>query len=67
MRHIEPIITATLERFRRVTPMVDMLSKKYGRDPVRLAGANPKGRWRPQAARRSPRYTTKLAEILRLD
>ncbi len=57
----------TLERFRRVMPVVDMLNKKYGRDTVRLAGANPKGRWRTKAAKRSPRYTTKLGEVLRLE
>ena len=54
----------TLERFRRVMPAVDMLNRKYGRDTVRLAGVNPKGRWRTRAAMRSPRYTTKLAEAL---
>jgi len=43
----------TLERFRRVTPVVDMLNRKYGRDTVRLAAVNPKGRWRTKAARRS--------------
>ena len=48
------------------TAYVDMLSKRYGRDTVRLAGANPKGRWRTKAAKRSPRYTTKLAEVLLL-
>lgn len=52
----------TLERFRRVMPVVNMLHKKYGRDTVRLAGANPKGRWRTRAVKRSPRYT-KLAEV----
>lgn len=39
-----------LERFRRVMPVKDMLNKKYGRDTVRLAGANPKGTWRTKAA-----------------
>ena len=53
----------TLERFRRVMPVVDMLNKKYGRDTVRLARANPKGRWKTRAAKRSPRYTTKPAEV----
>jgi DNA polymerase V len=53
----------TLERFRRV---VDLLNKKYGRDTVRLAGTNPKGRWKTKAARRSPRYTTKLKELVRV-
>lgn len=56
----------TLERFRRVMPVVDMLNKKYGRDTVRLAGVSPKGRWRTKAAKRSPRYTTKLSEVLLL-
>jgi DNA polymerase V len=49
----------TLERLRRVMPVVDRLNKKYGRDKVRLVEANPKGRWRTKAAKRSPRYTTK--------
>lgn len=53
----------TLERFRRVMPVVDMLNKRYGRDTVKLAGANPKGGWRTKAAKRSPRYTTMLAEV----
>lgn len=55
----------TLERFRRVMPVVDLLNKKYGRDTVRLARANPKGRWRTKAAKRSPRYTTKIADVPR--
>jgi hypothetical protein len=36
----------TLERFRRVMPVVEVLNKRYGRDTVRLAGAYPRGRWR---------------------
>ena len=57
----------TLERSRRVTPVVDMLNQKYGRDTVRLAAVNPKGRWRTKAAKRSARYTTKLSDVLRLE
>jgi DNA polymerase V len=52
----------TLEKFRRVMPGVDMLNRKYGRDTVRWA-ANPKGRWRTKAGKRSPRYTMKLTEV----
>ena len=33
----------TLERFRLVMPVVDMLNRKYGRDTVRWAVATPKG------------------------
>ena len=54
---------ATLEKFRRVMPVVDVLNRKYGRDTVRLAAANPKGRWMTKAERRSPRYTTRLREV----
>lgn len=43
-----------------------MLNKKYGRDIVRLTGLHPKGRWRMKAAKRSPRYTTKLSDVLLL-
>lgn len=46
--------------------VVDMLNKKYGRDTLRLAGVKPKGWWRTKAAKRSPRYTTKLSEVPRL-
>ena len=58
--------TLERERFRRVMPVVDMLNKQYGRDTVRPAGVNPKDRWRMKAAKRSPRYTTKPAEVPRL-
>jgi DNA polymerase V len=53
----------TLERFRRVMPVVDMLNRKYGRDTVRLAAARTDGRWKTKAARSSPRYTTRFSEI----
>jgi len=46
-----------------VLPVVDMLNKKYGRDTVRLAGVNPKGRRRTKAAPASPLYTTKLTDV----
>lgn len=32
-------------------PVVDLLDKKDGRDTVRLAGANPKDRWKTKAAK----------------
>ncbi|MFL6283563.1 MAG: DUF4113 domain-containing protein [Pyrinomonadaceae bacterium] len=40
-----------------------MLNRKYGRDTVRWAVANPKGCWRTKAARRSPLYTTSLSDV----
>ena len=53
----------TLEKFRRVVPVMDMLNRKYGRDTVRLGSANPRGRWKTRAVRTSPRYTTRLSEV----
>lgn len=53
----------TLEKFRRVMPVVDMLNMKYGRDTVRWEVAKPNGRWKTRAARCSPRYTTRLSDI----
>jgi DNA polymerase V len=53
----------TLEKFRRIMPVVDMLNSKYGRDTVRWAVAKPNGRWKTKAARCSPRYTTRLSDI----
>jgi len=43
---------------------VDLLSKKYGRDTVRLDGVNPKGMWRTKAAKRSPHNTTRLSDVV---
>jgi len=62
----QPFDDETLERFRRVMPVVDMLNKRYGRDTVRLAGCNPKCRWRTKVAKRSPRYITKLLDVPRV-
>lgn len=56
----------TLERFRRVTPVVDMLNRKYGRDTVRFGRANPSALWKTKAARSSPHYTTRLSDIPKL-
>lgn len=53
----------TLERFRRVIPVMDRLNRKYGRDTVRLGTVNPQARWKTKAARSSPRYTTRLSDV----
>jgi DNA polymerase V len=53
----------TLEKFRRVMPVMDQLNAKYGRGTVRFATARPGGRWKTQAARSSPHYTTRLSDI----
>jgi DNA polymerase V len=53
----------TLEKYRRVMPVVDRLNAKYGCGTVRLALARPDGRWKTKAARSSPHYTTRLSDI----
>jgi len=52
------------ERFRQVMVAVDQINRRWGRDTVRFATANPQGNWRTKIERRSPRYTTRLQEVL---
>ncbi|HEX9929304.1 MAG TPA: Y-family DNA polymerase [Pyrinomonadaceae bacterium] len=52
------------ERFRRVMRAVDEINRKFGRGTVQFAAAQPTGIWHGKAARRSPRYTTNLEEIM---
>jgi DNA polymerase V len=52
------------ERFRQVSIAVDEINKKYGRDTIRFATADPEGRWRTKFQKRSQRYTTRLQEVL---
>jgi DNA polymerase V len=51
-------------RFRQVTKAVDEINRKFGRDKIRFAAANPEGVWKGKCAHRSNRYTTKFDEIL---
>jgi hypothetical protein len=53
----------TLERFRRVMPVMDRLNARYGPGTVRFAVARPGGRWQTKFAHRSSRYTTCLEEV----
>jgi DNA polymerase V len=55
------------ERFRQVMVAVDQINRKWGRDTVRFATANPEGNWRTKIERRSPRYTTRLQEVLTIN
>ena len=54
------------ERARRVMKAVDEINARHGRDTVRLGVADPNGRWKTKALRRSRRYTTRLSEVLRV-
>lgn len=52
------------ERFRRVQQAVDEINRRWGRDTVRLGINAREGRWQMKAFRRSPRYTTRVDELL---
>lgn len=54
------------DRSRRVMKAVDEINRKFGRDKIRFAAANPKGVWRGKCAHRSNRYTTRFGEILKV-
>lgn len=51
------------QRFRRVMEAVDLINRKYGRDTVRFAVAQPDGRWKTKFEYCSPRYTTRLSDV----
>ncbi|HEX5706655.1 MAG TPA: Y-family DNA polymerase [Pyrinomonadaceae bacterium] len=57
------------ERVRRVLAAVDAINRRMGADTVRFASSGLKSRtqaWRALCERRSPRYTTRWDELLRL-
>jgi DNA polymerase V len=51
------------ERQRRLMAAVDRLNSKYGCDTARCGIFPTDGAWRTRFAKRSPRYTTRWAEI----
>ena len=54
------------ERSRRVMKAVDEINARHGRGTVRFGAARPGGRWETKFLLRSRRYTTCLAEVLRV-
>ncbi len=52
------------ERFRQVMVAVDKINRKYGRDTVRFAVAQPEGHWNTKFEYCSPHYTTRLTDVL---
>ena len=55
------------ERARRVMQAVDALNRRHGRGTVRCGlPHSPDGRWPTKFLMRSPRYTTRLKEVLRV-
>jgi DNA polymerase V len=55
------------ERARRATQAVDALNRRHGRGTVRHGlPRSPDGRWPTKSLMRSPRYTTRLDEVLRV-
>jgi DNA polymerase V len=54
------------EKSRRVMKAVDEINARHGQGTVRFGAARPGGRWETKFLRRSRRYTTCLAEVLRV-
>ena len=54
------------QRFRNVMAAVDEINRKFGRNTVRFAVANPNGAWQGKCAYRSPRYTTRFDEVMQV-
>lgn len=54
------------ERMKELMKAVDALNEKFGRDTVRYGLFSKDGRWRTRFGLRSPRYTTRWAEILKV-
>lgn len=54
------------ERFRDVMTAVDAINRRWGEGTVRFAAAQPgkRARWHTKTECRSPRYTTRLEEVL---
>ena len=52
------------ERMRALMKIVDQINAKFGHDVIRWGLFNSQGTWKTRFGRRSPRYTTRWAEIL---
>jgi DNA polymerase V len=52
------------EKFRQVMVAVDKINRRWGKDTVRFAIANLEGRCVTKFEKRSPRYTTRIEEVL---
>jgi DNA polymerase V len=45
---------------------VDTLNRRFGRDTVTFAATGTRRAWKPRSTFRSPRYTTRWDELLRV-
>jgi len=52
------------ERSRRISQAMDEINKRFGRHTIRYGSVETDGRWGMKAARKSPRYTTNINELL---
>lgn len=53
------------QKYERLNLAIDAINNKFGKGTVRLAVAH-QGKWQTKADRRSPRYTTRVSEIIRI-
>jgi DNA polymerase V len=52
-------------RYEKLNGAIDEINRKFGRGTIRLAAANV-GDWQAKAQMRSPRYTTRVEELMRV-
>lgn len=52
-------------KLQRLNKAIDEINRKFGSNTIRLAVAE-KGKWQTKAERRSPRFTTRASEIVRV-
>lgn len=61
-----PLMEATDPRSTALMTALDAVNSKYGRHTLRLALMGYQHPWKVKAAHRSPAYTTKLSEVVRV-
>jgi DNA polymerase V len=53
------------EKHDQLIKAIDAVSRKFGRETLRLAVAH-QGKWQTKSKRRSPRYMTRVEEIIKI-
>lgn len=61
--HWEERIAPRIERLQKA---IDEINKRNGQRTIKLAAAGGKALWQPKAEKLSPRYTTRIKELVRL-
>jgi DNA polymerase V len=55
------------QKLRRVSEAVDRINRRHGRNTITFAASGLSRGWQPRSDRRSPRYTTRWDELLKVE